>query len=54
METITTNIWVNGAPVCEAGSDGEFHAWLDGAPVVDNQAGSGPVVLNRRRVAFIF
>lgn len=53
-ETITTNIWFDGAPVCEAGSDEEFHAWLDGAPVIDNLAGSGTVTTSRRRIAFIF
>jgi len=49
------NLWLDGAPVCEAGSDDEFHAWQDGSPVVDNPSGSGTVIVNRiRRVSFIF
>ena len=45
--------WLDGAPVCDAGVDAQFHVWFQGAPVIEAGAGS-VIVSGRRRVAMIF
>jgi hypothetical protein len=53
MSADNLDIWLDGAPVIDAGGSDEFAIWLDGAPVVNSDVTIDAVV-DRRRVLVSF